>query len=157
MEFLLPGRTPLHGNRGPTRPDRLTARPDGARQEKIVELCHEYLMREPAAGLSPSSGLKNETIKAFNIGYNDVSACYGLKVATGYDPARGPQTARSTASWFDGTRPKGNATRRYPAAILMGRLTGKSFLLITEGAFDMMLAWQGAGPRRGDVGLLRRG
>jgi hypothetical protein len=106
-------------------------------------------MREPALlAYLHGRGLADETIKAFLIGYNDIPQRCGVKVHTGYTiPLVDPN------DMFWGIlirRPPGSPGDRYTQIAgshpcLMGRLTGKPVLLVTEGALDMMVAWQQAG------------
>jgi len=148
-----PARQPVTGRVVTGSSQVVTTRPEPPRWrqagEKIVELCHEFLLRDPKTlDYLHRRGLRDETIKAFRLGRNDIPRRYGLEVPIGWTiPLVDPN------GMFYGILVRRDTTekeRRYQEVPgshhpLMGRLTGKPALLITEGAFDMMLAWQEVG------------
>lgn len=130
----------------PTWPDPPRWRQAG---EKIAREAHDYLMGNPQLlAYLHGRGLTDGTIKEFGIGYSDIPHRYGLDVATGYTvPLLDPN---GTFYGILIRRPPGTPGDRYTAISgshppLMGRLTGKPAMLVTEGALDMALAWQLAG------------
>lgn len=89
-------------------------------------------------------GLRDETLQEFLLGWNRKAGTYeGLYIPRGWTI---PGVAVDGTLYGLKVR-KEQGEPKYPQVqdsqpCLMGRLTGKPTLLITEGEFDLMLAWQ---------------
>ena len=117
--------------------------------ERVAAECHAALLADAQAlAYLRGRGLNDATIAGFGLGWNPRPAeRHGLHVPAGWSiPLHGVDGAfyGLQVRQPDGQQPKYKlvAGSHHP---LMGRMAGKAALLVTEGAFDMMLAWQEVG------------
>jgi len=135
---------------GPTSRSEKPSPPSwAAAGEKLAAECHAALLKDARAlGYLHGRGLGDQTIAEFGLGWNPRSAYrHGVSLPAGWTiPLWGVDGAfyGLQVRQPDGVGPKYKLLpgSHHP---LMGRLTGKPVLLVTEGAFDMMLAWQEVG------------
>jgi len=122
-----------------------------------------YVTGDRARDWLHARGLRDETLQAWCIGHNPGQRCwkrpdgqleYGRKISGLWVPSGIviPLFAVDGALWGLNIRrldiageDKYKAVKGSNKKAMIGKLTGKSTLLITEGEFDCMLAWQEAG------------
>ena len=121
----------------------------GARGQGLAQECHEALLKDAEAlAWLHGRGLSDRTIAEFGLGFNvGTGYRYGVYLPAGWViPMQGVDGGfyGLQVRQPDGMTPKYKlvAGSHHP---LLGRLTGKHCLLVTEGGFDAMLAWQIAG------------
>lgn len=117
--------------------------------QKLAQECHAALLKDDAAlAYLHGRGLSDTTIADFGLGYNGQAGYrYGVHLLAGWTiPLHGVDGAfyGLQVRQPDGVTPKYQLAKdaHHP---LLGRLAGKSTLLVTEGGFDAMLAWQAVG------------
>jgi len=117
--------------------------------ERLAAECHEALAKDKAAlAWLHGRGLSDRTIAEFGLGFNAGTGYrYGVYLPAGWViPMQGVDGGfyGLQVRQPDGMTPKYKlvAGSHHP---LLGRLTGKHCLLVTEGGFDAMLAWQEVG------------
>jgi len=117
--------------------------------QKLAGECHEALLKDAEAlAWLHGRGLSDRTIAEFGLGFNAGTGYrYGVYLPAGWViPMQGVDGAfyGLQVRQPDGAEPKYQFAKgaHHP---LLGRMAGKPVLLVTEGAFDAMLAWQVVG------------
>lgn len=117
--------------------------------EKLAQERHADLLATPdALAYLHGRGLNDGTIAEFGLGWNEwAGSYYGLSLPRGWTIPLYGVDGRFYGLQVrqpDGMTPKYKlvAGSHWP---LLGRLTGKPYLLVAEGGFDAMLAWQEVG------------